>query len=63
MISFFQDGLYFGAVNRPEYVRYLIEDGRKKYIMFMRIIKMHGKEYGVFRDRNAYSGITVDCDL
>jgi len=60
---FFQDGLYFGAVNRPEYVRYLIEDGRKKYIMFMRIIKMHGKEYGVFRDRNAYSGITVDCDL
>jgi len=60
---FFQDGLYFGRVNRPEYVRFLIEDGKKKYIIYMRTIRVDGIDYGVFRDRNAYSGITVDVEM
>lgn len=57
---FFQDGLYFGRVKRPEYVRFLIEDGMKKYITYMRTVKFGSVEYGVYRDRNAFTNIDVD---
>jgi len=54
----FQDGFYFGLRDeRPERIRYLIDGGELKFIMYLHTVKLKGKDYCVFRDRELYQNV------
>jgi len=54
----FQDGFYFALQDeRPERIRYLIDSGEVKFIMFLHTVKLKGKAYNVFRDRELYQNV------